>query len=134
MPKPEGKLLLTPDLDDEADLAEAVDDAARSLPLSEGTQNLVSSSTREKAAHSLRAYYTNMSDALRQRKIGRVLGAIRDMALFSARRTLAGSVKGNVTPEIMAEVDKALGLPPIDPTLGADPTTSTYPENPKSVF
>lgn len=113
MPSAESRRVSSPETEEEVDLSKAIDDAAHSLPLSEGSQVIISQSVRAKALRALRTYHENMTAALRRRQVGRVLGAIRDMALFSARRTLAGSMKADVTPKVVAEVDQALGLPPI---------------------
>jgi hypothetical protein len=63
-------------------------------------------------------YADEMAKALSTVALDEKDAASREGRVLTARRVLAASVPVPLTPAMVREMDRALGLPPVDPTLG----------------
>jgi hypothetical protein len=70
------------------------------------------------ACEAISQYHEEMTEALSTVAVDEKDAAPRDASMFAARRIFAASVPVPLSSEMISELDRALGLPPIDPSLG----------------
>lgn len=92
------------------------------LKLPRNERGLIDQELSNPAHAAIAQYRATMAEALSTIALDAEDAAPRDAKIFGARRTLIATLSTTVTAERILEIDRALGLPPVDPGLGVQAT------------